>query len=872
MTDARERFTAAAAAALRDAIADAGGNEVFVLGTLAGGLVSDVRVLARGNRGAVPAIMHVPRPGEVVIHNHPSGRLVPSDADLAVASALGNSGVGAYIVDAAVSAVYVVVEPLVAPRVEPLDGAAAVDLLGPDGAVGAALSGYEHRPQQLTMLRAVADAFNDDEVLSVEAGTGTGKSLAYLVPAILWSQANRRRVVISTHTINLQEQLIKKDLPLLVERAGLTCRTALVKGRGNYLCRRKAAQAHTQGALLVDDDLLQELGQILAWANQTSDGSLADLPVRPRPEVWEQVVSEHDNCLRARCPFYSTCFFYSARRAAAAADVLVVNHHLLLSDLALRSDTGNYTQNAVLPPSARVIIDEAHHLEDVASAHFGHQVSLAMIERTLGRLQSRRSVGRGVLPALALALGSIDSPGDAFIARGAVDWIDQRLTPGVASLAAEAEECFTRVLDGYLALPERSAAVEPSAGADSDGGGVRGGLEKLRITDPVRMSAFWRFVAERVTALASALDAYALDMAGVLERLERLGEDVDMQIRYLGTELGALGGRLSAMAIALFAFLEEDAAHCAWIEVRDRGRSGPTLSLHRAPISVGPLLHAALFKPFATSVLTSATLSVNGAFDYLHERVGVDRVEPPERVRTLRVESPFDFANQALLLVPADLPEPTAPSYEAASHAAIRHALEITRGGTFLLFTSYAALNRAWFELAGTLRANGLAPLRQGELSRDVLLRRFAQEPGAVLFATDSFWEGVDVRGDALRCVVITRLPFRVPTEPLEQARVDAIASRGGDPFAERALPQAVIKLKQGFGRLIRTRTDRGCVLVLDSRVARKRYGRVFLDSLPPARQVVGQQAVVFEAMRRFFRDTNDSNDSKDGKTRKTPD
>src|SRR5262245_2477126 len=505
--------------------------------------------------------MHVPRPGEVVIHNHPSGRLVPSDADLAVASALGNNGVGAYIVDAAVSEVYVVVEPLVAPRVEPLDGAAAVDLLGPDGAVGAALSGYELRPQQLTMLRAVADAFNDDEVLSVEAGTGTGKSLAYLVPAILWSQANRRRVVISTHTINLQEQPIKKDLPLLVEGAGLTCRTALVKGRGNYLCRRKAAQAHTQGALLVEDDLLQELGQILAWATQTSDGSLADLPVRPRPEVWEQVVSEHDNCLRARCPFYSTCFFYGARRAAAAADVLVVNHHLLLSDLALRSDTGNYTQNAVLPPSARVIIDEAHHLEDVASAHFGQQVSLAMIERTLGRLQSRRSVGRGVLPALALALGSIDSPGDAFIARGAVDWIDQRLTPGVTSLAAEAEECFTRALDAYLTLPERSQAVEPSGGVDGDGGGVRGGLEKLRITEPVRMSTFWRFVAERVTALASALDAYALDMAGVLERLERLGDDVDVQIRYLGTELGALGGRLSAMAIALFAFLEEDAAH-----------------------------------------------------------------------------------------------------------------------------------------------------------------------------------------------------------------------------------------------------------------------------------------------------------------------
>src|SRR5215470_15901524 len=377
MAGVRERFTPAAAAALRDAITDAGGNEVFLLGALTDGLVADVRVLARGNRGAVPAILHVPRPGEVVIHNHPGGLLVPSDADLAVAAAL--------------------------------------ELLGPHGAVGTALAGYEHRPQQLAMLRAVSDAFNDDEVLSVEAGTGTGKSLAYLVPAILWSRANQRRVVVSTHTINLQEQLIRKDLPLLSERAGLTCRSALVKGRGNYLCRRKAAQAEAQGSQLIEDDLFQELRQVLAWAKQTKDGSLADLVVRPRPEVWEHVVSESDNCLRARCPYYSTCFFYEARRAAAAADVLVVNHHLLLADLALRSEIQNYTQNAVLPPSPRVIIDEAHHLEDVATAHFGTQVSLAMVERAVGRLQSRRSPGKGLLPALALALGSVSGGADAVV-------------------------------------------------------------------------------------------------------------------------------------------------------------------------------------------------------------------------------------------------------------------------------------------------------------------------------------------------------------------------------------------------------------------------------------------------------------------------
>ena len=846
MSDVRARFTGAAAAALRGAIADAGGNEVFLLGTVAGGVVTAVRVLARGNRRAVPAILHVPRPGEVVIHNHPSGALTPSDADLAVAAALGNNGVGAYIVDNAVEAVYAVVEPLDRPRPQRLDVGAALALLGPVGAVGAALAGYEQRAQQLAMLRGVAGAFNDDEVLSVEAGTGTGKSLAYLIPAILWSQTNRQRVVISTHTITLQEQLIAKDLPLLVERAGLTCRTALVKGRGNYLCRRKAAQVEAQGAQLIEDELLEELQQVLEWAKHTADGSLADLTVRPRPAVWEQVVSENDNCLRARCPFYSTCFFYGARRDAAAADILVVNHHLLMADLALRSEIGNYTQNGVLPPSARVIIDEAHHLEDAATAYFGSQVSLATIERALGRLQSRRNLDKGVLPALALALGSVAGVGDTVPARGAVQWIDERGAPGCASVLAATEECFARLGDAYLDLPERAAA-EAGAGDAAD--------EKLRVTDAVRATPFWPFAVERLTTLATALDGYAADLGGVLARLERLSDEVDEQIRYLGTELGAIAGRLSAMAAALLAFTGDDAGHCAWLELHRRGRGGRALSLHRAPIEIAPLLHDALFRPFATTVLTSATLTVDGAFDYLHERTGVALVDPPDRVRTLQVASPFDFERQALLLVPSDLPEPAAGGYEAAIHAAMRRALAITHGGTFLLFTAYGALNRAWFELAGTLRAAGLSPLRQGELSRHVLLARFTQAPGSVLFATDSFWEGVDVPGDALRCVVIARLPFRVPTEPLEQARVDAIAARGGDPFIERALPQAVIKLKQGFGRLIRTRTDRGCVLVLDSRLARKRYGQVFLQSLPPARQVIAPQAAVFNAMQQFFRE-----------------
>lgn len=839
-TSAANRFTPSALDATREAIRDAGGNEVFLLGTVdRAGAIDSVRVLARGHRSAVPALLKIPRPGEVVIHNHPSGVLTPSDADLEIAATLGNDAVGAFIVDNAVSAVYVVVEPHRFEPAAPLEGTPAAEQLGPGGEVAEVLEGYEYRPQQLEMLRAVVDAFNSGTTLTVEAGTGTGKSLAYLIPAVAWAERNRQRVVVSTHTINLQEQLIGKDLPLLTERLGRDCKVALVKGRGNYVCQRKAGQVLAQGAQLIEDDLARELHELLVWVQRTKDGSLSDLAVRPRPEVWEQVVSENDNCLRARCPHYSTCFFYTARRNAAAADIVVVNHHLLMADLALRAELGSYTQNAVLPPADRIIIDEAHHLEDVSTAYFGRRASYPAIERLFGRLQSLNVSHKGVLPALQMQLETIDSPEDRVLVDGACRVIGERLMPRRAAVLAAAKETFLHLLDGYEQLVGHE--VEP------------GREYKLRIVPKVRAEPYWSLVDNGLRRLATQLTDYAMDFEALRERLESLGPESEKRVLSLATEVMALRGRIAAIGSALEAFTQEDESQCMWIEARHRGRFGKVISLHSAPVRVAERLREALFERFPTVVLTSATLTVDRRFDYLHERVGLSGLSAPERVGTLLVDSPFDFESQALLAIPRDFPEPTHRNYEAATHAAMRRILEMTGGGTFVLFTSYGALNRAFAVLEAGLTRAGLTVLRQGEANRQLLLERFVASPRAVLFATDSFWEGVDVRGDALRCVVITKLPFRVPTEPIEEARVEEIERRGGNPFREHAVPQAVIKLKQGFGRLIRSKTDRGAVVLLDSRVINKFYGRTFLDSLPPARRVVSDTEGVYRALGAFF-------------------
>jgi ATP-dependent DNA helicase DinG len=641
-----------------------------------------------------------------------------------------------------------------------LDLASAVAAaLADDGPLARALHGFEPRHGQRAMAAAVSRVLEDGGILLAEAGTGTGKTLAYLVPAIL----NRRRALVSTGTKNLQEQIVQKDVPFLQYALGMRFTATCMKGRGNYLCLHRFDTFRAGPALRTAEDR-RHLALIEAWAAETDTGDRAEVEDLPEDlSFWGDLAATTENCLGSDCPRLSDCFVTRMRQRAAESDLVVVNHHLLCADAALRQ----HSFGEVIPECSVAIVDEAHQLEDVATQYFGVVVSnhrLDELVRDGHRVLGARPVpDREKADDVRQALGRLADRGTTFF----------------GELAARRPGVETR--------------AQPTGGLFD---------ERLRVT------------AELLDPVAES----GLDVIGALD-----GVDAAIGLTPEASEdLRGIARRATEIRDALrFLLAAQDASFVYFLETRGRG-----IFLRAMPIDVSTIVRELLFDRMPSTVLTSATLAVNGRFDYVRGRLGV--VDATE----IRLPSEFDYARQSVLYLPRRMPDPRAPAFGARAADEVLDILGRTEGRAFVLFTSYATLRQVRARLEGAIPYPLLV---QGDAPRSILLAQFRETPNSVLLATSSFWQGVDVAGDALSCVIIDKLPFASPSEPVVQARIEAITARGGDAFGEYQVPLAILTLLQGLGRLLRHRSDRGVLVILDPRLRTKGYGRRFLGSLPPS-------------------------------------
>ncbi len=623
---------------------------------------------------------------------------------------------------------------------------------------------FEYRPQQQDMAAAVARTLEEERHLVVEAGTGVGKSLAYLVPATLFALEKKKKAIISTHTINLQEQLLHKDIPIVKKILPVEFEAALMKGRQNYLCPRRLERALQSANELFNTTEQADLARLADWARTTTDGTLSDLPLEPDPKVWTQVCSEAHICTAKTCGQNPRCFFQQARKRLIAADVVVINHTLLFMLLGSPEEQEE-REEGYLFPNDFIIFDEAHTIEQVASRQIGIGISQYGLRATIQRLYNARSK-KGLFTVTRDAAG----------------------VTLAASLVDEVDRFF--------------AAIDERANFKKEGREYR-----VREAD---------FVDDQITGRLAALQVR-------ISEVVRKTED-----ELLKAELQELGRRIGDAREGISVFLQQSAEeYVYWIE--RAGKTARNITLNAAPIDVAPVLRRMLFRDDCTSVMTSATLAVGRPdLAYFRRRIGADEAEP------LQLGSPFDFQKQMKLFVVRKMPDPRDDGYNAALAEWVARFVEDTDGRAFVLFTSYRSMQQLALEMENFFVRQKMNLLVQGKgAPRSQLLEQFKTTPRSVLFGTDSFWMGVDVPGDALTNVIITRLPFAVPDHPLTEAKLELIQARGGDAFTEYSLPEAILKFRQGVGRLIRTKSDSGIVVILDNRVVTKTYGRAFLKALP---------------------------------------
>lgn len=726
-----------------------------------------------------------------------------------------------------------------------------VKLVQEGGLLPNAVKGFECRPQQQMMMRNVIKAYNEDLIALIEAGTGTGKSLAYLIPALICALQWKERTVISTHTITLQEQLVYKDIPHLLNILNLKLKVVLAKGMNNYLCLRKLEDAQTELRLFPSEES-EEIQKIEKWSQSTVEGSRSELPFIPSMSAWDRVGAESDACPHHECPYYQQCFFFKARKQANDAHIVVVNHALLFADLVRRAETNNYEEAAILPVYKRVVLDEAHHIEEMATDYFADRLHRLELMRILGRLSTEKhQKAQGKLPMLKEKLQLLFNktpPRD-------IASIVSRLTIDLPALRHILNEQIHQTFDSFADFVEQMRA---NSGQSSEEG--FSSENKLRVLQTHQASTNWNEnISPQTNKLVATLKQYKQGIDSIETDLLLLDNDrIKEHTKGMRLDIQSLLLKIEAATQFLSTFLTQlqDPNKVRWIESQ-KLKTLTNVHLVDANLDVSKSLVNFLFSKFPTVILCSATLATNKKFDFVRQRLGlVESLLPQRKVTENIYDSPFNYQKQALLIVPTDMPSPQHPDFTEKAYEHIWKTIQASRGNAFILFTSYTMLRNCYEALGRRLEEQNYTVFKQGDSNRQELLNRFKKTNYSVLMGTDSFWEGVDVAGDALRCVIIVKLPFKVPSEPIIQARTESITTRGGDPFFEYTVPNAIVKFKQGFGRLIRNKWDRGCIICLDNRLTTKGYGKIFINSLPACEKVFATSEVIYPRMMDFYRKT----------------
>ena len=818
-----EFISAKAMEHMRLEISESGGNEVFFRGIPDGeGIVSEVEVIARGNSSSVAALLNMMRKNEVIIHNHPSGVLIPSDEDVSISSMYGEVGGASYIVNNAVDDIYVIV---------PLKEFIKIDIdeyFGENGVIHKNFGKFEVRREQYEMAKLIENSMNENKKLIVEAGTGTGKTIAYLLPTLLYAIENNLKMIVSTNTINLQEQLVNKDIPLLKKIINEDFNYQIVKGRGNYLCKRKLYNIDvTEKETDTEEERTEKniIRNLIDWdKNVTRTGDRNELKYEISNSIWEKVNSEVDMCKGVKCPHYSKCHFFKARKNVADATLLIVNHHMFFADLAIRNQTGFYTNYSILPNYDIVVFDEAHNIEDTARNYFTFETSKISFGRLMGNIYNRRVVNSSNGGAIVRLMTYLNES----LSSEEYEKVDELKEDAIAELNIfydKGIDIFDKLI--YL-FSENNNNREIKIKIDKQKMQSNKAFREVMEINSQFKESYGNLVI-RINKFLNTVSNYNLeDKEGFLFEFSRYYERLKQYYKK-------------------FEFILEgkEEGYVYWANVTT---IRPNVKLYATPFDISDELNDNLFTKMDRMVFTSATLAVDNKFDYYKKSIGLMK-ENRRKIDERIVKSPFDYEKQMKVYIPEDALDPTNIEFLRDLEEFIEGVIKNTKGHCFLLFTSYSALNFLYNQLKSRFSEKEYTLIKQNDFPRHEMIEIFKNSKNPILFGTDSFWEGVDVQGEQLQSVIITKLPFKVPNDPVTEAIIENIRKNVQNPFNDYQVPQAVIKFKQGVGRLIRSKTDSGNIIILDNRIIKKMYGKKFLSALP-RNKVVESKSEILKKMK----------------------